>query len=190
MYGFQELSEAAKEFAISNYCENLDFHFHAQGVIRDVKNCARILGVDIDAIYYSGFSSQGDGACFVGDYEYKPRAVIAIIQHAPDDTVLQSIAVNLQKVQKKQFYKIRAKCSHTGYRYYHSGCMEVSVYHTDDQYRDIGGFKGEVTELLRGFADWVYEQLKKEYWNQVSENAAIDYFDSNNCEFYENGRLV
>lgn len=188
-YKFEELNDDAKQIAINRYCEDFDFSFHADCVIDDAKECAKILGIDINQVYYSGFSSQGDGANFEGDYRYKPGAVQAIMQHAPKDAGLHEIAKALQKVQKKQFYKLRAYCEQSGH-YQHSGCMRVSVYHTDDRYyRDIGESE-DIGQLLREFADWIYKQLETEYWYRISDDTITDYFNDNDYEFTENGRML
>jgi hypothetical protein len=75
-------------------------------------------------IYFSGFSSQGDGACFEGTYRYKKGSVKAIKAHAPQDKELHRIAKGLQEAQRPTRYSITANIKHRG-RYYHPGCMEI-----------------------------------------------------------------
>jgi hypothetical protein len=79
VYRFSELSEEAKEKSIeTNRDINCGDSFWSECVIEDAKEQAKTIGIDIDHIYYSGFSSQGDGACFDGRYLYKAGAVKAM----------------------------------------------------------------------------------------------------------------
>ena len=59
-------------------------------------------------IWFSGFWSQGDGACFEGRYAYAPRASLRIRDYAPRDTELHRIADALQALQRLNFYQLTA----------------------------------------------------------------------------------
>jgi hypothetical protein len=141
------------------------------------------LQIDTDPkIYYSGFWSQGDGACFEGTYNYKKGALKA----CPQDPELHRIIKGLQKVQKKHLYKLRAECTHRGH-YNHSGCMQVEVYHSEDEYRSIGESEQDITDLLRSFADWIYKQLEEAYeWENADEQVDANII-ANEYTFTEDG---
>ena len=183
IYKFNELSDKAKQRARDWY-RNGDT-FDAECVTFDAAQCADIIGIKIDtraqsnpnAIYepevlWSGFWSQGDGACFEGSYRYKKGALAAIMSHAPKDEELHRIARELQEIQRGHFYRIRAIMTHSGH-YYHSGCMNVQVFDRDDENRDIGDAEERIRQLMRDFADWIYSNLRKEYdWK--NEDAQVD----------------
>ena len=96
IYSFNELDERTQQSAIDNL-RDLNTHFEWWGfTFDDTKEIATILGIDIDNIYFSGFSSQGDGAQFTGSYAYSKGASKRIRQHAPEDIELHQIADNLQ----------------------------------------------------------------------------------------------
>ena len=137
-------------------------------------------------IFFSGFSSQGDGACFEGRYRYKKGALAKIHAEAPKDVELQRIAKGLQDVQRRHFYRLEALCEHRGH-YCHSGCMAVEVRHEEDRYRDIGDAEDDVTQLLRDFADWIYKQLEAEHDYRTSDEQVIEAIEAIPYEFYENG---
>lgn len=196
VFQFDELEDEAKEKAREWYREGDEFF--CEYVYKDVATIADILGIDLrqrpvklmngqtrydPAIYYSGFWSQGDGACFEGDYRYKAGAAKAIREYAPQDTELHRIADQLQAVQRQNFYQLRATCSHSG-RYYHSGCMSVDVYRYDEKSHDA---EDDIAQLLRDFADWIYAQLEKEYEYQNSDDTVDENIRANEYEFYENG---
>lgn len=205
VYTYNELDDAAKAKAREWYAglvfsDSNDWDH----VFDDAVRMAEILGIDIDTkpvklmgggtgykrlIYFSGFWSQGDGACFEGYYRYKKGAAKAIREEAPEDKELHRIADALQAVQRWYFYKLRATMSHHG-RYSHSGCMSVDVDYYDDRYRDISDAEDEVTQLMRDFADWIYAQLEKEYEYQTSDEQVAESIIANEYEFTEDGALA
>lgn len=200
LFKFEELSDEAKEVARDWYREGDDYSFDQEYVYEDASRMGKLMGIDLDTrpvklmgggtrykpcIWYSGFSSQGDGACFEGSYRYQKGGVKAIKAECNDPELIR-IATQLQEVQRQNFYKIRAKTSHRGH-YYHSGCMPVDVYHSDDDYRDIGSAEDGITQLLRDFADWIYEQLENAYEYRMSDEAVDESIIANEYEFNEEG---
>ena len=139
-------------------------------------------------IYYSGFSSQGDGACFEGSYRYQKGAMKQLKAYALIDTKLHRIAQGLQDIQKANFYQLRATTKHSGH-YYHSGCMDVDVYRNDDKEMTKDA-EETVTQLLRDFADWIYNQLEESYDYATSEENAKEHLEESSFEFFENGEIA
>lgn len=179
IYTFDELSEAAKEKAREWYRDGQLDYGRWDSVYEQADTAAKHLGIDIDrkgkhtpAIYFSGFWSQGDGACFEGSYRYKKGWRSALLhEFGPGDTLneLLSIGQSLQEIQSKQFYKLGATCRHRGH-YQHSGCMSVEVTHADSLYRDIGDAESDIRDTLRLFADWIYDRLESEHsWLTADE---------------------
>lgn len=189
VYQYSELSEEAKEKARNWYKEGAtDYDWH-EFIFDDEKEAGKILGINIDKIYFSGFSCQGDGACFEGSYGYAKQAVKNIKGYAPQDTELHSIAKELQDIQRKQFYKLYATCKHRGH-YYHSDCMSVDVENYDDPYKDIGSAEDEIRDVLRSFADWIYNQLETEYNCLMSDEQIEEAIKANGYEFDESGKII
>lgn len=201
LFKFEELSDEAKEKARDwwRQCDD-DLGFDVEYVYEDASRMGKLMGIDLDTkpvklmggntrykpcIWYSGFWNQGDGACFEGSYRYQKGGVKAIKAECNDPELIR-IATQLQEVQRQNFYKIRAKTSHRGH-YYHSGCMPVDVYHSDDDYRDIGSAEDGITQLLRDFADWIYEQLENAYEYRMSDEAVDESIIANEYEFNEEG---
>ncbi|MFA7254446.1 MAG: hypothetical protein WC107_07930 [Patescibacteria group bacterium] len=109
VYKFDELSESAKQKAIEDYRQDGFYYEWWDAVYEDARQIGEILGIEIDNIYFSGFSSQGDGACFEGKYAYAKGSANGIKGHAPQDEELHRIAKELQILQKKNFYSLSAK---------------------------------------------------------------------------------
>ena len=108
VYQYHELSDEAKEKARDWFREvSAGDDFFSESVFEDAATIADLMGLDIrqthvkrgdgsshwnPVIYWSGFCSQGDGACFEGSYRYKPGSVKAVTDYAPLDDELQRIA--------------------------------------------------------------------------------------------------
>ncbi len=199
LYTFEELSDRAKEAARDWWREAEQMDFDPD--YDDFEAIAKILGIEFDAkpiklmgggtryqptIYWSGFSSQGDGACFEGRYRYAKGASKAIRDYAPKDERLHAIADNLQAIQRKAFYRLEAKCSHRGH-YCHSGCMQVDVWDSTSDYSTNVDEDG-IAEALRDFANWMYRQLEAEYEYRMSEENVDESIKLNEYTFDESGR--
>lgn len=206
IYSFNELSESAKEKAREWFRNaSSDDSFYAESVIEDAATIADLMGIDLrqtrkthmdktsfyaPTIFYSGFWSQGDGACFECSYKYKKGSVKAVMNYAPKDAELHRIAKGLQAIQRKYFYSLQATSKHSGH-YYHSGCMRVSVDYVGNQIdRETEKGEYEITQLLRDFADWIYKQLESAYDFSVSDECVDDNIICNEYEFFENGMMI
>lgn len=195
VFTYNELSDKAKEKARDWFRESNCSHDWFDSVYEYADNAAKIMGIELDRkrgnttdIMFSGFSSQGDGACFEASYSYAKGAVKAVKDYAPNDTELQRIAKLLQDTQRRNFYRLTATTKQRG-RYYHSGCMSVSVEDSENQYRDIGDSEDDITQAMRDFADWIYEQLESEYEDINSDEKVEENIILNEYEFDEEGNI-
>lgn len=175
IYQFNELSDSAKETARDWYREgNLNYEWW-DFIYEDTKRIGNILGIDIDDIYFSGFSCQGDGACFTGFYSYAKESVTAIKAECPKDTELHEIAEGLYKLQRGWFYRLSANIKQSGH-YNHEYYTDIDILENDEYLfssRPILGAEGTLTDLLRDFMRWIYKSLETEY-NWLMSNESID----------------
>lgn len=194
IFTFDELPGDAKEKARDWWRDGaLDYEWY-DAVYDDAERVAEILGIEFyrkrgknPTIWFSGFSSQGDGACFEGSYSYSKGAAKRIREYAPKDKTLHSIADELQRVQKRYFYQLNAACHHAGY-YYHARCMAVSVEHNDGWWRNVEHNDDcAIVDALREFADWIYSQLESEYNYLMSDDCVDEQIRANECEFDATG---
>jgi hypothetical protein len=189
-YTFPELSEKAKDKARQYYhdAHMSDGYWH-ECTIEDAKEVGMILGFDVRDVHFSGFWSQGDGASWTGGYEYAKGAPDKVASHTGNDAELIRIAHALQAIQRRHFYKLRASISRTGY-YCHSHTMRADVEDCTDTYRDVSDPEKDLLGLFRDFADWIYNNLRKEYDYQTSDLAIAEAFDVNGVAFDVNGNIV
>jgi len=189
VYFFAELEDDAKEKARDWYRDGaLDYEWW-DSVYEDAITCAAILGIEITKIYFSGFSSQGDGACFEGSYAYAKGSAKEIKQHAPQDDDLGSIADRLQDLQRGWFYGLSASVRQSGH-YMHEMCTEISVYDDQETYRSTRAFEDmeqDLKDLLREYMQWIYSNLMKEYDYLNDDEQVDEMIQVNEYEFNQDG---
>ena len=200
VYTFDELSDTAKEKARSWYRDNCMVDDGYECTFEDAEAVANILGITLDQravprmdgefnnhpkIFFSGFSSQGDGACFEGTYRYASGWKEKLLAHAPQDEELMKIGMDLQNSQSSGFYQLVARTKHRGH-YYYSKCMVVDV-EKDDGTSAPQEREEEVTQAMRDFADWIFKQLRTEYEYQMSDECVDENIKCNDYSFNENG---
>lgn len=196
-YRFNELSEKAKEKAREWWRDGAFDYEWWDFLFDDFVAVAEILGIEIGTqengkhkertIFFSGFSSQGSGACFVGDYSYSKMAHKKIRQYAPNDERLHAIADELFAIQKKVGYSARACMTHRG-RYSHEYCMEVSVECCEHYLQPVfSEVEARITMLMRDFARWMYSMLESEYWWRMADEQVDDNIICNEYLFDANG---
>ena len=203
VYRLDELSDAAKDNARAWYREtgfNYDWY---DAVYEDFQRIAEILGIRLKSrhvrlfgggtrqelcIWFRGFWSQGDGACFEGDWSYAKGAAKRIRDYARQDRVLHRIADALQAIQRRNFYQLRAEANHRGH-YYHEYCMAITVERDSSTWQDMSADAEEVViEALRDLARWLYRQLEREYDYLSSDEAVDETILANEYTFTEAGR--
>ena len=192
VFQYSELSETAKERARDWYRVGMvTSDFSAEYVLDDSKEILRALGFRTPDIYYSGFSSQGDGACFAGGYYANAsdlQKLNAIVQDRPTDKDLHKVL--------EGFAALRAARPHmsatVSVRRGNNMVFDVSAVGedmedewgpgaTDAEYEET--FK----ELCRDFANWIYRTLEREYEYQNSDECVAESIEANEYEFTEDG---
>jgi hypothetical protein len=180
-YTFDELKDEVKEKVLEKYRDiNVYFDGWHDFIIDDWKMRLEDLGYEDVKIYYTGFYSQGDGACF--------EANVNIDKWIKKHKAGRKFRKLLNEVRAGNYAQIWIK--HSGL-YYHENSAGVL-------------FEGE-SELseraynqLKEMADWVeeeryelskkiYRDLEKEYDYLLSDEAVIETIKANDYAFLENG---
>lgn len=184
VFSFEELSEKAQAKAIEKECQTLGENWTAEYAIESCNEWLRMLGFSDTKIYYSGFWSQGDGACFIGDYAFKKDTVEKITTEFPKFTELQDVAKRLYDLQVKTGYSLGASILHCG-RYYHENSMEFTI--------DMEDFNCEVEEdfifICKDIARMIYKYLYECYESETSEDYAKEVILDKDFQFLECGKL-
>ena len=204
VFTFDELSDGAKEKAREWWRNSDSTDFSDLVDTADFQECAERLGITFTTstvrlmgggtrqtprIYWSGFSSQGDGACFEGSYEYRKGAAKLIRDHAPNDERLHAIADRLQAVQGKAFYSLYADITHSG-RYYHEHSTTIIVSDKrGDEFSVSSAADEEIADCMRDFMRWIYRRIEADYEYRMSDENVDESIRINEYEFDESGRI-
>ena len=212
-FRFEALSDRAKATALDAIRHrDVDYDWW-DNVYEDAVRMAAILGIEIDTethrnqsghrykapkINFSGFWSQGDGACFTGTYTCAPEAITKITAEC-DDAKLLDLATRLTAVQvaaKIQYgCAIAAQITVSG-NYSHSGTIDVAVAYADeiDETSEtvdaLDATDAEITACMREFADWIYAQLEAEHDYLTSDEHLTEYLVGDKNLFDEDGKQV
>ena len=202
VYRLDELGDKAKEAARAWYREGSLDHDWFESVYEDFERVCALLGVQLASrtvrlygggsrqkpcIWFSGFWSQGDGACFEGSYSHAKDAGRQIRAYAPQDRELHRIADALQAVQRRNFYQLCATIAHRG-RYYHEYSLTIDV-----ERRSLSGqgptndAEELVADAMRDLARWLYGQLEREYEYQTSDAVVDELIAANDYTFTQAG---
>lgn len=97
LYKFDELSTESKEKAITSFQENdshLGYDWH-EDTINDFKTILELIGYYDITCYFSGFHSQGDGACFSARFSRNKRCLEKVKSYCPKE---QEIIYIIEKI--------------------------------------------------------------------------------------------
>lgn len=218
VYTFDELSDKAKEKARDWYRQgNCEDSFWSEGVLDQAEEVSVMLGIDLcqtpyktiggetrykATIYFSGFWSQGDGACFEGTWDASKVRADALKKEWPTDKELHRIADGFAEVAK-EYPEGAFSVKHTGH-YSHSHSTSFDVELNDPKENDLEYDSTEwsvaatkwredeetLIELARDFMDWIYKQLEKEWDYQNSDEQVDESIKCNEYEFSEDGSIA
>jgi len=197
VFQYDELDDRAKKKAREWYT-GLGLHDDWwEGVYEMAETAAKLIGIELEyrsaknmrgepikgqpCIWFSGFSSQGDGACFEGTYRYAKGSRKAVRTEFPTDTDLHKIVDGLYELQKSHWYRLWADVKHRGH-YYHSLCTTIDT----DGFNE-GESDEDLKELLRDFMHWIYSALERENDYLTSDEAVEESIRANEYEFTEDG---
>ncbi|WP_298281509.1 antitoxin of toxin-antitoxin stability system [Acidocella sp.] len=201
VYHLDELTDPAKDKARAWYRDGVASEDWYEFVFEDFETIASLLGLELKTqtirlygggtrqqpcLYFRGFWSQGDGACFEGFYRYKAGARQAILSHAPTETELHAIADRLQNIQRRNFYRVTADVTHRG-RYCHEYSMDIEVTRGGRPAVAAADEEG-IAEATRDLARWLYRQLEREYEYQTSDEVIDEAIMANGYTFTLDGR--
>ncbi len=191
VYLFEELSQKAREKAIQIARECVEFSDYAGHTIEEAKTIAAMMGWNISEVHYSGFYSQGDGACFVGGMQYKNNCLEAVQTYAPTDMVLHNIAKRWHALQNDNGFALSATVKQSGH-YSHEYCTEFECFDSraQDGFVESTETEDDIKEIAREFMHWIYKQLQDEYDYQTSDSTTEEMLSNNDCEFTEDGKII
>ena len=200
VYQFDELDEKAKERAREWYRQgDCDDTFWSECAIDDAKEIGKCMGMSVDNIYFSGFWSQGNGACFEGTWRASDVKADKLKEYAPQDKELHRIVSGLADLAK-EYPEGCFTVKHRGH-YSHSACTSFDVELPREQKEELEYDSPEykalqiklnededaLIELARDFMDWIYRTLEKEYEYLNADEQVDESIRANEYEFFQDG---
>lgn len=167
VYKFSELSESAKQKAIEKFWDiNVDYSWHELSV-EGHEEILSDKGYVNPKVMFSGFASQGDGACFTCD----------------------KIDFNIFLEGKYKDLDISANITHN-WRHYFATSTTVNLDAGDDISQEL---YDEIENTIKGerenLGNEIYRKLEKEHDYLTSEEAIIETIEANEYEFTKDGKL-
>lgn len=182
----QTLHPQGFEKALSDFRESeQNSDFWSECVIEDFRTILDVLGFSDPKIYFSGFWSQGDGACFVGKFKRETLEYDKVLSDYPNDKDIRIFAEYLKSLDENVICDI----SHHD-RYCHEYSVDFNLYSNDydldiDDLVDYETFK----EHCRDFMRYIYKTLETEYDSLGDVHMFLDYALNNETLFLENGTI-
>lgn len=190
VYKYAELSDEAKERARNWWLEGgLNYGWY-DCTIGDFISTLEMVGFSNAEIHFSGFWSQGDGACFIGNYEYKKGALNAVKKEFPQWEALHQLTEQLQLINRRHFYQLAFKLVKTGHMYSHQNMVTVDYVERLDGYeiKEDNLFE-ELIDVCRDFMHEIYRMLESEYDYLTSTESVEDSILANDYEFTADGSI-
>lgn len=182
VYSFEELSPEARQRALDDARQSVSETWDGDATIDDAKRVFAFLGIAIDRVYYSGFWSQGDGACFEGTFDARKVDAAGLVAYAPQDAELHRLArvfAEIAQANPEASFRVR----HSGH-YSHRFCTRFDVENVADEQTEA-----RLIEAARDGMQWIYRQLQKEYEYATAPEQVADFIRANEYEYRENGEI-
>lgn len=193
IYKFSELSEKVQKKVLDEHRDWNVEDFDWWDSVYDMKyDDLKQLGFEDCGIWFSGFSSQGDGACFDCN-SFDGEKLIKALEGRIDDKRLKQYKRWVSKLYQADLLDFDIIT--TNYRYTHKRTRKLTV----DMSRGgsghkrvealINSFEEDLEELRLSICDDIYEMLEKEYEHLTSDEAVKESLEINEIEFLETGKI-
>lgn len=205
---FEELSEEAKQVVRENNERSLDYVWW-EFTYEDFVSVLALMDIEVDMsdISFSGFSSQGDGASWMGVVRFNNAAecLSKIMEYAPQDSKLHAIATRLDVIRAYFTVSYGAymdsctshmRITRNSSQYSHSNTMdicnedmwndiEIVSDYTEPQ-NDMAQIAADVLQVCKDLADWLYKELGTQYDHMCSD----EYIHDAGYTYSKDGEIV
>lgn len=198
IFTYNELSDAAKSKA-RDWWRNASRNdsFWSECAIDEAKEQGALMGLEISNVYFSGFWSQGDGACFEGSFNAANVKAEQVADGWGDCEATQQIKriaaefAAFAKAWPESSFTVK----HRGH-YSHENCTDFSVSLGDDADNDETAWpdtwqqaEKEIIETSKSFMRWIYRQLEAAYEDYNADEQVAEAIEANAYEFTADGKI-
>lgn len=199
---YKDLSDSAKECAYKGFQEysgKEGFDFQVEDILEDYRDMLETKGIYDPVFNYSGFHSQGDGACFTCSIDLKDfldahpevrnnhrELYIAVISFDGDEPVCSYYGIHITKIVGHSSYS-HEKTVHLG-----NWNLEVHPVHDlvggEDYEKLFVNAEEDIEETCRDYMRQLYRELEEAYEYSTSLNTFLGISEFQ--DFDENGELT
>jgi hypothetical protein len=200
VFTFDELSDEAKEYAIDKFRNN-EWYPHDnwwEFVYEDfIENYLAPAGFDTDTsnMFFSGFWSQGDGACFDGRLD-----VLKFIEHYklqekfPLTYEVAQAGYCWGSIRTINHHYSHQNTRRLGIEQESEDALRLDVFNDDEEKLrkysfEINDFETYAEETRYELADTLYKMLEKEYEDLTSDETVTEELRNNDYEFTVDGKI-
>jgi hypothetical protein len=183
-YKFDELSEKAQMKAIEREQVNdygLLYGAWYGDVINEWKEKLAMFGYEDTTIYFSGFSSQGDGACFITkniDLTKWLKAQKLTNKYRASFLHSDDFHVSIEKISHHYSHEFTVDCNVEGW----SDNEKIN--------EQLNMLEKIIIDHARSLMKQIYRDLEAEYDYLTDEDVIRDYLTSNEFDFLEDGTIA
>lgn len=170
---YQDLPEERKEQIRDDNRDINLYHEWWDSIYDWAKDTGEEFGLRIEDIYFSGFASQGDGACFTGCLYFKECDESDLPEDVrPIYNRLHQINSLIKILESDEHIYVRI--TYNG-NYTHEYCMSFDYddYGSESVLDLISEKADDIEKALRDYARWIYARLENVH-DYLSSDEAID----------------
>lgn len=180
LYAFNELSKKVQEQLIE---DNRDHETEHDGwyepITEGFKEDMISAGFDDITTNFTGFWSQGDGACFYGKVTDNQK----LIETLKESSYIEK-ELNIPGIDELDIRVIK-----TTHHYAHSNTITADLEAPDTEY-DYSYLEDIITQWARHKSDGLYQSLEKYYDELTSDESVTEYLNERGEVFQENGKTL
>jgi len=217
-YTYQQLTDEAKEKVKAWWSEHGIWDDWYEDTYERFKKEGYALGFVIDKMNFSGFYSQGDGACWSGQVD----VATWLKTHTEDSIARDAWCALIAEDFCDKHFSIHTRSNHyshsntmtcVGWDWIDVDCSDLEnsnhyltdpsifqgmqytelhnlIRSTDFPYTDPNDIEQAGFESAKEYADELYERLKTEYEYLTSEKNLIESCEANDWQFNNEGEMV
>jgi hypothetical protein len=193
---FNALTARQRDEILDKYRDWNIYEGWHDSVYEDFKCEMEAIGIEVDDIYFSGFSSQGDGACFEGRVSDWPKFLESVGYTCPALIALAAEAWGFSVVHRGHYY--HENCTHFSSDMvspddYSESEMDEFVYAHSPYSTDIqnaafvailqgynfSSLQDEFEEEFKRHMRALYNQLEAEHDHLTTDEAILDSLEAN-----------
>jgi hypothetical protein len=182
VYQLSELTEEVRNQVLEKAMQNVVTGDWYTPILQNFRVDMEEYGIIGADGYFTGFVSQGDGACFIAEFVDTDVLIRKLFEEGleiPEDVLLESknIHVLIEKIDVLNLYD-------------HEGTVHARIHSESDHLtkEEIDKAEYVLTEWVRNKSTELYGALQKHYYSLVDVNVVTEALAE--CVFFTDGRIA